>query len=230
MQSTVTRRSNAQAILKQLDFAELRALTALAKDAQAEVKAELPKRFDRPTPFVVGGVSMRAATRARPWAEVYLKPATTAVLAKHEDGDTVTPEPGRPLTQPINARTNQYGNLPRSFWQSIKRMQVAKPYQGSQSYSVKTRKSVRKYGGGIFVVGEPKGRHAHLKPGVYQRPMRTRGKDASKVTALKMLVALRKKATYQKRLGLADTTAAIVHERFGEKFAAAWREALATAR
>ncbi len=56
---------------KALPYVQASLLTGMAKRIQERVKAELPKSFDRPTPFTVRGVFVKSASKTAPVAEVY---------------------------------------------------------------------------------------------------------------------------------------------------------------
>jgi len=58
---------------RQLPFATALTLTRIAKDAKEDLTREIPKRFDRPTPFTQRSVYMKAATKKTQSAEVWLK-------------------------------------------------------------------------------------------------------------------------------------------------------------
>lgn len=61
----------------QVPFATAYALTQTAKAAQAEVEREIPRVFDRPTPFTQKPVYTRPATKSRLTAEVKIKDTAT---------------------------------------------------------------------------------------------------------------------------------------------------------
>jgi len=63
---------------KQLPFATALTLTRLAKDSADAVVAQLPKSFDRPTPFTLKAVSFSPASKSVPKASVYFKDSNAA--------------------------------------------------------------------------------------------------------------------------------------------------------
>ena len=222
--------SHGSAVLRQLPFAVALALTRTAQQAATAVERRMPEVFDRPTPFTRNSVTVRAARKGpRPEAAVLVKPIAAAYLLKQETGATIAPTPGHPIAIPVQAKTNQFGNLPRAFWQKLRREQAAKPYVPASAFSVKTKQQVTKYGGGIFVVGPG---HPTLPPGIYQRPpvrrAGARGK-AGVAGKLKLLVALQKRATYERRFGFADTVSQTVAKTYAATFGQAFHEALRSA-
>jgi hypothetical protein len=59
--------------LRNVGFAAVVALTRTAKDIKEEQPREMERVFDRPTPFTLRSVYMQGATKAEPWARVWLK-------------------------------------------------------------------------------------------------------------------------------------------------------------
>ncbi|WP_298580589.1 hypothetical protein [uncultured Luteimonas sp.] len=57
----------------QLPFAVMQASNAVAFELRNTWKATAQRVFDRPTPFTVNAVQYRKATKARPFAEVYIR-------------------------------------------------------------------------------------------------------------------------------------------------------------
>lgn len=77
---TIRTRSNAAEIVADLKrkgdavpFAVVVALTRTAKAAQAEIKREMQRVFDRPTRYTLNAVAIKPATRERLQASVYLR-------------------------------------------------------------------------------------------------------------------------------------------------------------
>lgn len=95
----------------QLPFAAARALTAVAKAAQREATEELPKAFDRPTPFTRRAVAVRSATKTSLEAVVFVRPIQAQYLGLAETGGTQEPKKAA-LVTPVSQRLNQYGNIP----------------------------------------------------------------------------------------------------------------------
>lgn len=104
------RRLQAQA--KQVEFAKVVALTRVAQQAAADVKAVMPQQLDRPTPFTLGSIGWKGATKADPQSVVFIRPLAVPFLSPLISGGVVQPK-RRALLDPTNVQLNQYGNLPR---------------------------------------------------------------------------------------------------------------------
>lgn len=93
---------------KQLPFATAKALTKTAQQTRDELKAQIQKDLDRPTPFTIRGISIRSATKANQQSLVYIKDIQAEYLFYSVEGGLA----GRSI-QPANVRLNKYGNIPR---------------------------------------------------------------------------------------------------------------------
>ena len=75
---------------KQIPAATMYALTKTAKDAQAAVEKELPKVFDRPTPYTLRAIRTSPATKRKLVAEVLIKDGkTSAGVSRDKSGKPV---------------------------------------------------------------------------------------------------------------------------------------------
>lgn len=118
---------------QQLPFAMALTLTWSARDMQTAIKAEMGIRYDRPTRFTVEGVFMRAATKAKLEAFVFLRDEATKgtapvkYLVPTVYGGHRKPKRFEKALQAAgilgkgeltvfgaNAKTNAYGNIPGS--------------------------------------------------------------------------------------------------------------------
>ena len=121
-------RSNLQEIQKslgdfayrQVPFAAAQALTALARQVQVAEQKALQTTLDRPTPFTVNSIGVRAARKDNLVAIVYVKDIAAGYLAPYEFGG-LNKLNSRALLKPVNAKLNRYGNLPRNALASLKR-------------------------------------------------------------------------------------------------------------
>lgn len=104
---------------RQMPFASARAVTEVAKRVRASATVALPKILDRPTPFTMNTFAVKSATKASPTAIVYARPIQAAYLAPEEFG---LPQKVAKvaLLNPVDIRTNQYGNLPAGILQRLK--------------------------------------------------------------------------------------------------------------
>ena len=244
--SVTISRFDADRLQRQFDFATARALTATAKAAQIVVTGSLPARFDRPTPFTPRGIAIEPARRNRLVSAVYVRPIQAGYLDIQETGGARVGRKGDPVQVPVGVRTNAYGNIPRAFW---RRLQAQKPYIGSRTFSVKTRRRVSSYGGGLFIVRAGDARTKHLPAGIYERGKvgnRRRGGvgtvgalyDADGnatggkkgLSSLKLLVRFHKSAEYEPRFGFRPGVRTVAQKRFREEFAKSLADALRTAR
>lgn len=127
---------------KQLPFATALALTDVAKTAQAHVKAELPSIFDKPTPFTMNSIGIKAARKSNLEAVVFVKEKQAEYLKIQETGGQGQPKK-QAFVIPKGIGTNQYGNMPKGAFGRAK----AKP--GSFVGNV--------HGvGGLFFRGKPR--------------------------------------------------------------------------
>jgi len=217
-------------LARQAEFAAALALTRTAQGAQAAVTQELPHRFDRPNPFTMRAVAIKPARRTELVAWVYVRPDQAAYLGIQETGGRRVGQRGDPVNLPVGVRTNQYGNIPRSFWQ---RLRIAKPYVGAGTLGIRTKRRLSSYGGGVFVARRGEARTAHLPPGIYERApyrRRLRGKVEKSGTTVKLLVAWHRAADYKARFGFEPNVTGFARREFQRQFGAALRQALATAR
>lgn len=199
-------------------FGVARGLTQVAKLAQQNVTASLPREFDRPNPFTMQAVSFTPATKDSLVATVFVKDAQAKYLELEETGGTRTPQPGSPINLPVELQTNAYGNIPRG--------KVAQ---------LLARKDV--------FIANGKGKTAKLPPGIYQRitPKRSRtakgalrGKastaSAPAQRGLKLLVAFERRAAYKPRFGFQANVINTVQTQALAILTESVADALATAR
>lgn len=185
---------------KNIRFGIARGLTQIAKEASLRAKADIPRRFDRPTPFTQNAVAITPATRENLVATVFVKHVQAGYLQMQETGGTETPKPGAPIVVPVQQRTNVYGNIPRGALARAK----ARP--------------------DTFAVGKGD----RLRPGIYQRVKR--GSGSARQAGLKLLVALGRVASYRPRFRFRETVAAEVMTKGPKLLSASIMDALRTMR
>jgi hypothetical protein len=105
---------------RQLPFATALALTGIAKKIRLEEQKALPTILDRPTPFTINSIGVKAATKANPTATVFVRDIAAQYLAPFEFGGPHFLGAKRGLLTPKNVGLNPYGNLPRNLVARLK--------------------------------------------------------------------------------------------------------------
>lgn len=98
-------------VKKQVPFAIAKALTMTAKNAQFELSRQVEKKLDRPTPFTKKAFGIKAASKRKPVATVFVKDKQAAYLGYQIEGGTRKPD-GKAVLVPANIKLNKYGNIP----------------------------------------------------------------------------------------------------------------------
>ena len=196
---------------KQIPFATSLALTAIAKNVQVAEKLALPRVFDRPTPFTMNSIGVRAARKDNLQAIVYVKDIAASYLAPYEFGGMQKLN-GKALLNPKNVQENQYGNIPRRLLAQLK-----------------ARSDV--------FIGPVKTRKGEIINGVWQRPIATaplagrRGlRKTNSTDHLKLLIRFGDAQPVKKHLGYRARAQKVVNATFDAEFSAALAKAMATAR
>lgn len=191
---------------QQLRFAVAAALTDTAKQGQAEVKANMPRRFTLRRQWVVSGIRIKPATKADLEAWVYSK---DPFMGRQEQGGIKRPKEDQHLAVPYQARRNprsliRTADLPRNLGKAsidvVNRRGAAKTIKGKggQAFKFET--------GGITYL------------------VRRRGKK------LEFLYALKRDAKVEPRLGLAQDVTRIAKTRFMRNLEGRLTMAVRTAR
>lgn len=164
---TVTASANTDAIAKaisrtakeQIPFATANALTAIAKRIKAGQIAVMKQRLDRPTPFTLNGLYIKAARKAKPEARVwfkdyaskgtpagkYMQPSVFGGAGKHKRFEKALIARGImgdaqhaiPVSQ---VKRDAYGNVPRALF--VKVLSGLKAF-GQQGYDANATNSAR---------------------------------------------------------------------------------------
>jgi hypothetical protein len=215
-----------EAARQQIPFATAQALTATARDAKQDVEDRIAQAFDRPVRFTQNSIAIVAARKNRLVARVLVKDQQAAYLAFQEFGGTREPTKGKPVSVPVQQRTNQYGNIGKGVIGRLAKQ------------------------ADVFITDGKTPRTRHLAPGIYRRPKSgTRraggkgmvgalrngpggkvGQGRKGMTGLKLLVALEGNATYRPVFRFGDTVRATAKARFEMNFRFALRKAMRTAR
>lgn len=230
---------------RQVPYALARAMTAVAKDAQLELKRIMPLVFDRPTPFTIQGVRIIPARKVDRSivAFVYLRdeaskgtPPAKYLRAEVEGGPRRDKRSERALkwkglmpagSQAVPSRfapLDAYGNLRGSYITYLLSRLRALPETGYSANETTTSKARRIRRLGVtseFFIGRPEQRG---RTGVWERIETAWG------SAIRPILYFVRPASYQPRLPLGEKVAAVVQQQLHLRFLEAWREALATAR
>jgi hypothetical protein len=210
---------------------------------EAKLKQEMARVFDRPTPFTLSSIYVIPSTKYNLTAVVGIKdsaakgtPASKYLLAEIEGGPRhakrsekalqfrgllpagmwAVPGPGVDL--------DPYGNISRGTMTAILnalRANVLDPTQNAPIGRGTRGRPRLKMAGKLFVATPANPKTAHLTPGVWKR---TGGKTM--VLMLQFVHA----PIYAQRFKFYDVAKAEVERTFEENFAAALRQAMATAR
>ena len=203
---------------KQLPFATATALTAVAKRVQAAEKAAMPKVFDRPTPFTVNSIGVKAARKSNLEALVFVKDIAAAYLMPYEfGGPHKLIGSGKTWLNPKDmALLNQYGNFSKA---ALKRLEERSDiFVGS----IKT-KSGQSIGG---VWQRPAAVQAVKRSG--KRGVALRG--VNKTGHLKLLIRFGDAQPVKQHLDFRARAQAVASQTFKAEFTIAMAQALKTAR
>jgi hypothetical protein len=105
---------------KQLPFATAQALTVTAGHVGEGWIQEMKARLETPTPFTLGSVAVRGASKGRLVATVFVKDIAAAYLSPLIDGGPHALGKKKGLLNPKNVPLNQYGNLSRGKIAALK--------------------------------------------------------------------------------------------------------------
>jgi hypothetical protein len=219
---------------RQIRFAAALALTKTGQIVKEDLRNEMQRVFDRPTPYTLNSLQLRPATKGNLEAEVSLKefggtPAWKYLGPQIEGGDRAAKRFEKSLrhvgllpsgmfaTPGPAADFDRYGNMNRG--------QIVKILSALRASSDATQNRGKDRGRGTrrleeyFVGGF--GRSAHLKPGIYRRfPNRT----------IKMVIRYVRSPAYRVRFDFYGMAERSISENFDTQFAKALDYALATAR
>lgn len=222
---------------RRLHAATATALTRTAVKVRDVVRAELPRLFDRPTPYTLNSMYVRPATAQRLQAEVGFKdeaslavatPATRFLRANVEGGprrlkrlevalNAIGALPtGWQVVPGQGARLDAYGNVSRGqVIQVLSQLRITLVAGYTRNMAFDARKQIRaqRKAGGRFFVVQPGGK---MTPGVYQREFTGRN-----VTPVFVFV---KATAYRRRLDFDRMAAAIAQREAPGEFARALSE------
>lgn len=206
---------------EQLPYAAIQASNAVAFEIRERWKRTAPKVFDRPAPLTTNAAMYRKATRADPFAEVFIRdeafkgtPPAKYLVAEVEGGERRKKGferllQSRGLMSPREfavmgrgARPDRFGNVPAGqITRLLSHLGAQRDhYQNKTEASTKRRRSKKQRGGEYFVVTKRRGK---LRPGIYERVNTGFG------SAVRSIFIFTNRATYSPRydiFGMATDT------------------------
>lgn len=233
---------------RQVPFATASALTKTAKFVQQKIREEMPRVFDRPTRYTLNSTWVRAATKARLWAEVKIKDdlATRAGvvppikwLAPQIYGGSRGHKGFERALQRIGKMPPGFAvpasSMPRDASGNVSKGQIVKILADLQALRdpldratdrsrLRRRRSRTKRAQFYFSTYPVNWRTAHLRPGIY---VRTEFGFGSSIRPVILFVPA---VRYRKRLRFYEIADQSARMRFPIEFALAMRHAIATAR
>lgn len=233
----------------QVPFALKNAINRTALKAKKAIQDEMPRVFDRPTPWVIGSLRIKSANKVNLTADIAFKDRNSAessrtMIEPHVYGGArkfgamearlrgigVLPD-GWNVVPGAAARLDQYGNMSKGQISQVLNVLGAYTEAGYNKANDKTiaklaKGSVKKniYGFVYWVNpvnGPANGRH--LPPGVYQRVITGFG------TSIKPVMIFVKRAAYKKRLDFYGIAQSTIDKEFPGEFNVAFEEAMSTA-
>lgn len=172
----------------QLPFAVSQAANKVAFEVRERWKRQAPRVFDRPTPLTVNAAMYRKATKARPYAEIFIRdeafkgtPPAKYLLAEVEGGQRRRKGferllQSRGILSPTQfavigrgAQANQFGNVPAGQITKILSQLGAQRdrYLNQTDVSKKRRRGKKNNRDGEYFVLTK--RRGVLRPGIYER-------------------------------------------------------------
>lgn len=223
---------------RQVPFATSRAINFVAGEAKENLRAEMAKVFERPRPFTLNSLFVKAATKSTLTATVGHKDRITSgtpaaqYLQAEILGGSRAQTPFEKLIQSISgeravptpsAKRDLFGGVRKSV-----RMDIIKGLEARNGKDPR----------GVFLIAP--GSSSHLAPGIYQRqPNRVRIKYSALAgrktargggTRLKTLYLFKPQASYSPIYDLLGTVNRTIAQSFDAAFARSMDEALRTAK
>lgn len=135
---------------KQVRFGLAKSVTRIAKTVQQAQIEEIPKILDRPKPFTLNAIRVRAANKQNLTAIIFMMDKTAWYLEPYEfGGKTKLNKGAKSQVLPVKQKLDQYGNIPRM---TIGRLSKRKDIFIGE---IKTKKGTIK---GVFQTPTTKGR------------------------------------------------------------------------
>ena len=209
---------------KQVRFAAAVALTRTARDVKDAMPAVMDRDLDRPVPFTQRGLFVTPARRDNLTAVVGFMDRQAAYLKYQIAGGTRTPT-ARGIKLPGNITLNSFGNIPKGLIDKLKQS----AQDGSLGRGIAGRlglKNRRKGAAPIALFyGKPTGRGWKKAPmGIWRRVPGSPGK------LIPVIVFEDTPAKYKPRFHFQRAAEAVVRRVWDRNFAAAFADAMRTAR
>ena len=227
-------------IQKRVDISTAIALTKTAKAIEAEIKDEMGRVFDRPTPFTLNSLYVKTATRSSLQAEVKVKdksfkgvPAVVWLAPQIYGGPRVEKRSEQRLRRSgvlypdefavpgSAAKLDGYGNMSRGQLQAIL-ADMGSHWDHSQNSTPQSRnkRASRRAVARRGVYFSPRS-GSHLPRGVYERTGFSRGSSIRPV-----LIFVRGAPRYSKRLRFFEIGERVTAARYPREWDAAMAEGL----
>lgn len=200
----------------QVPFATAMALTRTAQDAVKELNTELPRYLDKPTSFTQKAFTHRRATKRDLQALVFAKDIQAKYLRYQVLGGDRAPNK-KAQKLPSNIKLNEFGNIPRG---EIARL-IALAKSGKKLTKARGKKLGISNKIDLFYGDPGNGR----PPGIYKRIA-----QGEQHILVPLIVFPQQHVQYKARFPMRTIVQRVVAQRFQAHFAAALREAMATAR
>lgn len=218
-------RANLTGMEKQIRFAAAVALTNTAKAVKAALPAVMNRELDRPTPFTTRGIFVTPAKKDSLTAVVGFMDRQASYLKYQIAGGTRQPGP-RGIKLPGNITLNAFGNIPRGMIDKLKA--AAKDGKLSSAISKRIGAAGNRRKGAAPVrlfYGKPTGRGWEKAPmGIYRRIPGKPGK------LVPVILFEDTPAKYRPRFYLQRAGETVVRREWDKQFAAAFANAIRTAR
>lgn len=230
----------------QVPFATALALTRTAKFAERKIKEEIPRVFDRPTPFTRRATFVQPATKRQLYAMVfireqekgrvapirYLQPQIYGGTRGRKSFEKRLIEAGKMppnhyAVTAVAADLDRYGNMKGGqITKMLSDLQAQfDETQNTTARSARRRlRSTRRRATFYFSTWPPSPKTQHLRPGIYLRSHFGFG------TAIKPVLIFVRRVRYGRRLRFFEIADQTSRMRFPIEFAIAMRRAIATAR
>jgi len=233
-----------QELGRQAPFVAAVTLTRSMQDAQAAIKSEARRAFDRPTAYALNGTFLKPAKKTNLEARVWVKdqpfgkgtPADRFLLPQIYGGTRgqkgmerllqrsgLMPS-GRYAVPAAGAQLDGNGNVKRSQITQILsqlKLQRGAGFESRATGSARSNRSIARQGVTYFALAKS---HRGLQPGIYLKRKFAHG------TAVKPVFIFEPSVQYRPRLRFFEVGTATVYAQFPRHFETAWSRAVATAR